>query len=261
MYVKLFGSILDSSIWTTDSATRVVWITMLAMADEFGVVHASLGGLARRAQVPLKDCKRALKILSSPDADDRSGVERGVRIRQLQGAWELINYQKYRELRSRKQIVDAARQARYRKQHVTAGRDTSQSSVTRHDVTVEAEAEAEAKIKSKACAPHNGARPRKSWLAPFGTAYQQVYPDGEPQWGEMARYLAPLRRRTPDTFAALAERVEAYFRAEGVYGSWKGFAQTGGQTIVPDRRSQVEADREVAAAMVVVRSQQTHTIT
>jgi len=139
VYVKLFGSILDSSIWSADLATRVVWITMLAMADEFGVVYASVNGLARRAQVTPAECKRALKILSSSDPDDRSGVRSGQRIEELQGAWQLINYQHYRELRSHRQVVDAARQKRNR----ANGRDTSRTSVTRHDVTVEAEAEAD----------------------------------------------------------------------------------------------------------------------
>ena len=153
MFVKLFGSILDSSIWSTDLATRVVWITMLAMADEFGVVNASVGGLARRAQVTERECRRALKILSSPDKDDRSGVDEGVRIRPLQGAWELINYKRYRELRTKKQVVDAARQARHRHAQRRDGRDTPVTPVTSHDVTVEAEAEGEAEAetsKSKA---------------------------------------------------------------------------------------------------------------
>ena len=50
-YTKLFGSILDSTVWATPATVRVVWITMLAMADEHGVVSASVGGLARRAVV------------------------------------------------------------------------------------------------------------------------------------------------------------------------------------------------------------------
>lgn len=154
MYVKLFGSILDSSIWSSDLATRVVWITMLAMADEFGIVYASVTGLARRAQVSIPECRRALQILSASDEDDRSGVRGGQRIEELQGAWQLINYAKYRELRSHKQVVDAARQARNRR----TDRDTSRESVTRHDVTVEAEAEAEAESED-GIGGKNGNRP------------------------------------------------------------------------------------------------------
>ena len=37
-FVKLHGSILDSSVWGESKATRLVWITMLAMADGEGTV-------------------------------------------------------------------------------------------------------------------------------------------------------------------------------------------------------------------------------
>jgi hypothetical protein len=150
VYVKLFGTILDSSIWATDLATRVVWITMLAMADEFGIVSASVGGLARRACVSEKECAKALKNLLSPDPDSRTKEHDGRRIEPLEGGWRLLNYAKYRELRTRKQMADAMRQTRHRH----SKRDTSRQPVTSHDVTTEAEAEAyaeaEAEEKSKA---------------------------------------------------------------------------------------------------------------
>lgn len=135
MFVKLFGSILDSSIWAADPTTKVVWITMLAMADEYGVVHASVGGLARRAQVPLASCRRALALLLSPDADDRSGEHKGCRIEELQGGWQVLNYMRYREMRTHKQMIDTMRQRKHR-------RNASHPVVTGHDVTTEAEVEA-----------------------------------------------------------------------------------------------------------------------
>ena len=169
MYVKLFGTILDSSIWAADAPTRIVWITMLAMANENGVVLASVDGLARRAQVSLKDCQKALRALSRRDYNDRSGVKGGRRIQALQGGWELINYQRYREIKTQKQLEAAARTARWRERQRVTGdteRDTSHTHVTgdreRHtvqkgvtgenvtSVTTEAEAEAEAKAEAEA---------------------------------------------------------------------------------------------------------------
>ena len=40
-YTKLFNSILASTIWRADDKTRIVWITLLAMADKHGIVEAS----------------------------------------------------------------------------------------------------------------------------------------------------------------------------------------------------------------------------
>src|SRR5437016_4528475 len=125
---------------------------MLAMADEYGVVHAAVSGLAREANVTDKDCRRALRLLASPDKESRSPEAQGRRITAIPGGWRLINYQKYREIRTQRQLADAARQARYRQ----GNRDMSRDTVTRHedhepvtDITTEAEAEAEAE-KSKA---------------------------------------------------------------------------------------------------------------
>ena len=33
-YVKIYGSILGSSVWAEAPSTRIVWITMLALADQ-----------------------------------------------------------------------------------------------------------------------------------------------------------------------------------------------------------------------------------
>lgn len=149
MYVKLFGTILDSSIWATNLATRVVWITMLAMADEEGIVSASTAGLARRAGVSARECRAALKVLSAPDPDSRTKAVQGRRIRALEGGWQLINYRKYREIRTRKQMADALRQTRHRQRTKRDVHDPGVTSVTRHDVTTEAEAEAEAEAENR----------------------------------------------------------------------------------------------------------------
>lgn len=49
-YTKLFSSIIDSTIWRESKETKIVWITMLAKADRYGVVEASLPGLADAAK-------------------------------------------------------------------------------------------------------------------------------------------------------------------------------------------------------------------
>lgn len=66
-YVKLFGSILDSSVWQEPLPTRIVWITMMAMSNQDGEVIASVPGLAKRAGVTLEECEAAIRRLSEPD--------------------------------------------------------------------------------------------------------------------------------------------------------------------------------------------------
>jgi len=108
-YTKLYSSILDSSVWSTSKETRLVWITMLAMATKNGVVHASVGGLARRANVTLDECRRALKELEGPDPDSKDGTD-GQRVEAVTGAWFIKNFEFYRETKS----LDAVRKAQQR---------------------------------------------------------------------------------------------------------------------------------------------------
>lgn len=96
-YTKLFASILDSTVWLTDPNVRLVWITMLAMADQDGRVEASVPGLAIRARVSRAECEDAISVLSSPDPDSRSPEAEGRRIVKIDGGWELVNHAKYRQ--------------------------------------------------------------------------------------------------------------------------------------------------------------------
>ena len=111
-FTKLFHSILASSIWRADMPTRIVWITMLAMADQDGHVWSSIGGLAHLAGVSRDECKAALDVLMSEDEDSRSSEYGGRRIVPVEGGWYLINYLKYRKLAS----AEDAREANARRQ-------------------------------------------------------------------------------------------------------------------------------------------------
>ena len=101
MFVKLFGSILDSTVWQEPATTRVVWITMLAMADEEGQIRASLPGLAKRAGVTLAECETALGAFLRPDPYSSTKENEGRRIEAVDGGWFLLNYAKYRAIKSK----------------------------------------------------------------------------------------------------------------------------------------------------------------
>jgi hypothetical protein len=102
-FTKLFNSILDSTIWQEPVQTKIVWITMLAMADIRGEVYASVPGLARRAVVSLEECEAALECLQQPDAYSRTQDYEGRRIQTIDGGWRLLNHGKYRALLSKEE--------------------------------------------------------------------------------------------------------------------------------------------------------------
>lgn len=113
-YAKLSTSILDSTIWREDHQTRIVWLTMLAMANQDGEVAASIPGLADRAKVTLEECENALKKFQAPDKYSRSKKNEGRRIATIDGGWLVLNYEKYRDLQSAedRRAKDAERQRR-----------------------------------------------------------------------------------------------------------------------------------------------------
>lgn len=153
-YTKLFASITDSTIWQAPDATRLVWITMLALADQNGYVGASVPGLASRARVSMPDCLAALETFRQPDEWSRTPDYEGRRIVDADGGWFLLNHSKYRAI----QDAEARReQARLAMAKLRANR---KESVTVSDVNSgdgrlaqeEAEEDTDTKKKSKACA-------------------------------------------------------------------------------------------------------------
>jgi len=118
-YTKLFSTIVTSSIWTADDATRIVWITMLAISDKNGEIHASIPGLARLAGVSLEACEKAITTFLSPDAYSRTKEDEGRRLEVIDGGWMLLNHAKYRRMASDEERKEqaAVRQQRFRDRH------------------------------------------------------------------------------------------------------------------------------------------------
>ncbi len=116
VYTKLFNTIIHSTVWREEMHVKVVWITMLAMADPEGDVWASIPGLADAARVSLDQCQDALARLSCPDPYSRTREHEGRRIVMIDGGWRLLNYPKYRQMRDaehrRAQVREAVRRHR-----------------------------------------------------------------------------------------------------------------------------------------------------
>lgn len=125
MYVKVFASILTSTLWALDDATRLVWITLLALADKDGFVRASPSGLARLANVDEPRGREAIAKLSAPDKDSGSQEYEGRRIEAVSGGFLILNYKKYRDLKDaemrREQVREAVKKHRAKKSNVITG--------------------------------------------------------------------------------------------------------------------------------------------
>jgi hypothetical protein len=96
-FTKLDQGIVDSSVWSEELATRVVWITILAKSNFEGFVAASRSGLMRASNVTEEQFNSAIEKLESPDPDSRTPDYEGRRIKKIEGGWKVLNFLKYRQ--------------------------------------------------------------------------------------------------------------------------------------------------------------------
>lgn len=115
-FVKLDQGILLSSIWSEAPEVRVVWITLLALADQNGMVAASATGIAKMAGMPLDTVCSALELFQAPDPHSRTPDDEGRRLARVDGGYVLLNYAKYRDAKDietrREQVREAVRRHR-----------------------------------------------------------------------------------------------------------------------------------------------------
>ena len=118
-YGKLFRSIVTSSVWSTADHVRLVWVTMIALADRDGIVEASIPGLAHEARVTIENAEDALRVLLGPDQYSRTKVLGGRRLVTVDGGWRLVTFEKHRRMGSAEEAKrkTAERVARHRKVH------------------------------------------------------------------------------------------------------------------------------------------------
>ncbi len=116
-FVKVFGTIKTSSVWVEPHHVFKLWMTFLVEADRHGRVLGSIPGLANLARVTVEEAREAVEKFLAPDPYSRTKSEGGRRIREIDGGWQLINHNKYREMRTEAQAATAERVARHREAH------------------------------------------------------------------------------------------------------------------------------------------------
>jgi hypothetical protein len=118
-FIKVYMTrMTSSSLWEERLCVRVMFLWMLGVADEDGVVllHTPTN-LARLANMSLDDANHAIARLEAPDPLSRTKDEEGRRILRLaEGGWTVVNARAYREMQTPKQAYNALRQAKLRSQ-------------------------------------------------------------------------------------------------------------------------------------------------
>jgi hypothetical protein len=133
-FVKLFNSIIHSSISEEDLAVRWMWIVLLVSCDRNGEIRATRKALARSANMSEKEADTAINILLKPDPDSSSTDFEGARLLEMgQNHWCCVNYLKYRKQQDPEQERIAARDRKRRQREREKESHGSHENVT--DVT------------------------------------------------------------------------------------------------------------------------------
>lgn len=144
-FAKIYGDRLEgSSLMECRVATRWCFLFMGSTANARGFFRcANAAALARRANVTFEEAELAIQELEAPDPDSSTPDNEGRRIVRVQGGWEIVTHQFYRNLRSSKQLGDAERQQNKREREREASQHVTQRHAPSQKVALELEAEGE----------------------------------------------------------------------------------------------------------------------
>lgn len=113
-FVKVHKSMILSSIWDEDDATRLTWVTLLLMCDQHGYVGASITGIAHMARLTIEQTEAAMLRLLSPDPASRSKANEGRRVVESERGYVLTNYVAFRDAEDTASVRKRARSAAQR---------------------------------------------------------------------------------------------------------------------------------------------------
>lgn len=176
-YSKLHSSIVNSSLWTQADSVRVLFVTLLAIADREGYIYGSKIGLSRIANIKADDIDFSFSTLLLPDPDScdliRSPENEGKRLEEISGGFRLLNYEYYRGLRDDDERREQNKQAQKRfrdKQSATVSNSKPASAKVTQGQKIVSPAEAEADAVSQ---KHSS---RKSSIDEFFEKSYKQYP-------------------------------------------------------------------------------------
>lgn len=90
--VYIDTNFLRSAFWVTESVeARIVWITMLLMADAEGHVKSSINGISGASGVSVEECSTAIEVMKSKNQWDSDDMVALAHIEETESGWKFLN--------------------------------------------------------------------------------------------------------------------------------------------------------------------------
>ena len=206
-YAKLFSTITDSSLWSASKDARLLFVTMLAKADQTGFIEASTSGLARAANLTVDETRAALDVLMAPDPESKSKVADGRRVIEVPRGYCLVNYEEHRDRGAEEERREYMRtyMREYRNKHAVSDGSKHDVNSGKTKLAKLGQAEAEAPAKAEAEEKPSPAAPREGF--DFDALYAK-YPRKEGRKKGLQRFKSQITTRLK--YDALTRAVENY---------------------------------------------------
>ena len=153
MYVKLFASLYQGTLRGC-SDEILVFTNLLAHADQHGIVDKHWRAIAEETGLSRERVEASIVVLETPDPESRSPENEGRRIIKMDEhrawGWQIVNYGKYRAIRSEDDRREQNRiaQDKFRNKNKPISKQSKPPSAQ-----AEAEAEGEAEGEAKEIKP------------------------------------------------------------------------------------------------------------
>jgi len=160
MYGKLFASMYHGTL--RGKAHEILVLSNLVIfADREGFIDKTVKTISEEVGLTEEETRAAVDRLMLPDADSRSTEEDGARLVLIEDTrswgWQVVNYEKYRDMKSeedrRAQNREAQRRSRAKKKSAPVSTGQHESSAS-----AQVEAEVEEKAEKERSAPKRAAR-------------------------------------------------------------------------------------------------------
>lgn len=276
-YAKLFSSIVHSTVWGEPLATRVVWVTMMAIADRDGIVEAAVPGLARAANVSIAEVEAAIACFIAADPHSRTPDNEGRRIEKVDGGWRLLNWDKYLLLKSKEEIREktAERVKRHRAVRRNAvKRDVTLCNEVKQEVTQVTPSSHLTSGSSQLNSDQKQIADVPSAVFAYPKAFEEVWEGCDRKGGKGAAFKAWGKSKPPASLVAPAwkryvasleewrnpQDVSTWLNERGWLNEYVPYAKPGGQPPAKKSESFEERkrreDREAAERLSKIRREQ-----
>ena len=129
MYGKIFDSMYEGTLYGHWEAI-VSLQQMLVLCNQDGVIDMTPQAIAARTSIPYDIIAKGIATLSEPDPYSRTPDEEGRRIILLDEhrpwGWRIVNYEKYQQIKNRKEKLEADRNRIAEKRKVNKNRNVAE---------------------------------------------------------------------------------------------------------------------------------------